>query len=262
LAVEDFLLFIDGQSVTSGIATTTLAPGSYAVTETADAGYAASVWGGDCAADGTITLADGDVATCTITNDDIAVVLPSASLTVTKTVVNDDDGTLTVADFPLFIGGQRVTSGVASTTLAPGAHVVTETEDARYVASDWGGDCAADGTITLADGDVATCTITNDDIEAVVNGGGGGGGSGGSSRRRRAAEPVASTPAPVATTTTPLAATTSVTSGGGVSPGFPNTGFGPDNSIPYTVASVGAIGCALVVWTLRRRVAIATIDAV
>ena len=51
-------------------------------------GYAASDWGGDCAADGTITLLPGDDKTCTITNDDIA-----PKLTLVKTVVNDNGGT-------------------------------------------------------------------------------------------------------------------------------------------------------------------------
>ena len=44
----------------------------YTASETTQTGYAASAWGGDCAADGTITLLPGDDKTCTITNDDIA----------------------------------------------------------------------------------------------------------------------------------------------------------------------------------------------
>ena len=104
----------------------------------------------------------GDTATCTITNDDIAPVL-----TVTKTVINDNGGTLVVADFPLFVDGGAVTSGATNTYLA-GVHTVSETGDPGY-AGTIGGDCAADGTITLAVGDTATCTITNDDIAPVLN---------------------------------------------------------------------------------------------
>ncbi|PIR77294.1 MAG: hypothetical protein COU30_03260, partial [Candidatus Magasanikbacteria bacterium CG10_big_fil_rev_8_21_14_0_10_38_6] len=55
---------------------------------------------------------------------------------------------------------------------------ISETSNSGYTAA-IGGDCAADGTITLALGDVKTCTITNDDITPVVvppisSGGGGG----------------------------------------------------------------------------------------
>jgi LPXTG-motif cell wall-anchored protein len=48
-------------------------------------------------------------------------------------------------------------------TLEPGDYVVSETPIDGYTAGDWGGDCAADGSITLEEGDEAECTITNDD---------------------------------------------------------------------------------------------------
>ena len=86
-------------------------------------------------------------------------------LTVTKVVVNDDGGTKIVGDFPLFVDGGSVTSGAAN-SFSAGAHTVSETTDPGYSAF-IGGDCAADGTITLAPGDVKTCTITNDDIVTV-----------------------------------------------------------------------------------------------
>ena len=35
---------------------------------------------------------------------------------------------------------------------------------ADYDAGNWSGDCAPNGSITLALGENATCTITNDDI--------------------------------------------------------------------------------------------------
>src|SRR3989338_604272 len=83
------------------------------------------------------------------------------TLTVVKVVTNDNGGTSVAADFPLFIDGMSVTSGVASTTTV-GAHTVSETGQVGY-AGTIGGDCAADGTVTLAGGDNKTCTITNDD---------------------------------------------------------------------------------------------------
>lgn len=173
---------------------------------------------------GTVTT-----AVDTITAPSCAAPAPTASLTVTKTVVNDDGGTMTVSDFPLFVGGLSVTSGVATTTLAPGTYTVSETGDAGYAASVWGGDCAADGTITLADGDDLECTITNDDIAAVVSeedSSGGGGSSGGGSRRVRTASPEGS-----ATATPTLAAPPAVPE----VPGLPNTGLGPADSTTSAV---------------------------
>ena len=85
-----------------------------------------------------------------------------AKLTVTKVVVNDDDGTATVSDFPLFVSGVAVTSG-AQNEFPAGTYTVSETGKAGYTAT-IGGDCAADGSITLAANDVKACTITNDDV--------------------------------------------------------------------------------------------------
>jgi len=155
--VSDFPLFIDGSPVTSGVANT-VSVGSHTASETTQAGYAASSWSGDCNPDGTITLTPGQNATCTITNDDVG-----PTLKLVKTVVNDDGGTKVVSDFPLFIDGSPVTSGVANPATV-GSHTASETTQAGYAASSWSGDCNPDGTITLTPGQNATCTITNDDI--------------------------------------------------------------------------------------------------
>ena len=84
-------------------------------------------------------------------------------LTLIKTVVNDDGGSLGVSDFPLFISGTPATSGVAM-TLSPGDYVAGETNRPGYAASAWGGNCDTAGNVTLSAGDNKTCTITNDDI--------------------------------------------------------------------------------------------------
>ena len=89
-------------------------------------------------------------------------------MTVFKTVQNDNGGLLDVADFPLFVGSVPVTSGVANNINA-GVYVVSETNQPGYLAGAWGGDCAADGTITLNVGDNKVCTITNDDIPPDLN---------------------------------------------------------------------------------------------
>ena len=226
------------------------------------AGYTPSSWSGDCAANGTITLAPGDTATCTITNDDVAPKLtlkkvvssgnalasqfdlkvndgtgavtltqntphdlmantpyaltedgPSnyaldslvckdgagatiagvdaqnnsialdegadvtctftnseqqATLRLVKTIDNGDGGTATFSDFQAKVDGNDVGWDVP-VGLAPGAHTASEFMNVSgYTAGSWGGDCAADGSITLANGDVKTCTITNDDIPPTL----------------------------------------------------------------------------------------------
>jgi uncharacterized repeat protein (TIGR01451 family) len=143
-----------------------LTPAAYVVSEDLNASYAKS-FSGDCDALGNVTLAPGDSKTCTITNDDVAIIPPQ--LTVTKVVVNNNGGTKVISDFPLFIDGGGVTSGVANATTV-GLHTVSETADLGY-ANTITGDCALDGTITLAPGDALTCIITNDDIapQLIVN---------------------------------------------------------------------------------------------
>ncbi len=169
--VSDFPLFVDGGAVTSGVQNT-FSTGAHTVSETTDPTYTAVI-SGDCAADGSITLAANDVKVCTITNT-----FNAPKLTVTKVVVNTGGGTKVVSDFPLFVDGGAVTSGVQN-TFSTGPHSVSETGDPAYTAV-ISGDCAADGSITLAANDVKACTITNTFIapkltvtKVVVNTGGG-----------------------------------------------------------------------------------------
>jgi hypothetical protein len=164
-AASDFTINVSGTNVSlSSFAGSedgvdvTLDAGSYAVTETSLPGYAQS-GSVDCSG----TIAEGETKTCTITNNDIATSDDIApQLIVNKVVINDNGGTNVISDFSLFIDGNSVTSGVANVTTI-GLHTVSEISDAGYTTT-IGGDCAADGTITLALGDVMTCTITNDDI--------------------------------------------------------------------------------------------------
>ncbi len=155
-AVSDFPLFVDDTSVTSGIQNG-FNVGAYVVSETQQYGYEGAI-GGDCAANGTITLNPGDVKSCTITNNDI-----QPRLTVTKIVVNDNGGTKAVSDFPLFVDDTPVISGVQNGFNA-NTYEVSETEQFGY-AGTIGGDCDSEGSVTLVAGDVKTCTITNNDIQ-------------------------------------------------------------------------------------------------
>lgn len=169
--ISQFPLFIDGGSVTSGVANTTTA-GLHTVSEPTDPGYTATI-GGDCAANGTITLALGDVKTCTITNNDIAPVLH-----LRKTVINDSGGTAVNTAWTLTATG---TSGLptnlsGSTPVDSGATFKADTYTlsesggpSGYTASTYscvknGASAVVNNSITLATGDNATCTIINDDI--------------------------------------------------------------------------------------------------
>ena len=139
--------------------TITVEPGAYTVAESGPTGYAAS-FSLDC--EGTIAL--GETKTCTVTNDDIA-----GSLTVNKVVAPSSD----TGRFNLQIDGVTAGTGTnvgdgGSTGAVPvnaGAHTVSETAGTATVLSHYvttiGGDCGADGTISLALAESKTCTITN-----------------------------------------------------------------------------------------------------
>ncbi|MFN7160685.1 MAG: sortase domain-bontaining protein [Candidatus Gracilibacteria bacterium] len=145
-----------------------LDPGTYAVSEDALAGYTVT-YSGDCDAAGNIILASENDRTCTVTNNDIA---PS-TITVTKVVINDSGRTKVIADFPLFINGAPVVSGITN-TLAPAIYTVTETADPNYTQS-FSGDCNALGIVTLNVSEARFCIITNNDIPFPPTSGGGGG---------------------------------------------------------------------------------------
>ncbi len=165
--VSDVTLFVDGNAVTSGDASAVSA-GTHTVTESGPSGYVGT-FGGDCDAQGSVTVAIGDNAVCTLTNDD-----QPATITVTKVVVNDDNGTSEVSDFPLFVDNTQVTSGVAANFDA-GTYVIGETNSSGYT-STYSGDCDANGNLTVGVGESADCTITNNDVH-VDDGGEGGGGN-------------------------------------------------------------------------------------
>ena len=157
----DFQAYIDSDPVAWGVAQS-LDAGSYTASEGGLAGYTASDWGGDCAADGSIILQPGDVKGCSISNDD-----QPATLTLSKLVANDDGGTAVAGDFQAYIDSDPVAWGVAQ-SLDAGSDTASEDGLAGYTASDWGGDCAADGSIILQPGDVKSCSISNDDQPATL----------------------------------------------------------------------------------------------
>jgi hypothetical protein len=164
-AVGDFPLFVDGNGVASGVQTTVSA-GPHTVSETPDPTYTAVI-GGDCGTDGSITLAAGDVKSCTITNT-----FKAPKLTVTKVVLNDHGGTGVPGNWTLAVTSSNGGSGVGS---APGSGTGTAyTLEAgkTYSVAESGGpsgysaskstDCT--NLVPTAGGNY-TCTIINDDIQ-------------------------------------------------------------------------------------------------
>ncbi|HKG80152.1 MAG TPA: hypothetical protein VKA78_12050, partial [Pyrinomonadaceae bacterium] len=137
----------------------TLNAGSYNVTESGPAGYAAS-FSAYCSG----TLINGETKTCTVTNNDI-----SPTLRVIKDVVPDTDGGLFNLRIDGVTAGTGANAGDGGTTgfvpVNAGNHTVSETAGTATTLSDYdsliGGDCAANGTVSLALAQNKTCTITN-----------------------------------------------------------------------------------------------------
>ena len=105
---------------------------------------------------------------CVITNDDIP-----PSLTLVKVVINDNGGTAVAADFTLSANGPTPISGAGGATSGPdfsaGSYALSETIVAGYTASAWvcSGGSQSGASIALANGESATCTITNNDSKAA-----------------------------------------------------------------------------------------------
>ncbi len=128
--------------------------GSYSIAGDSLSGYTSSA-SPDCSG----SVAAGSNKVCTITYNDIST---HATLTVQANIKNDNGGTKTISDFPLFVDGVSRTSGQPF-TVSVGQHTATNTEVAGYTASSWGYHCASDGKINLTAGDNKTCIITYDD---------------------------------------------------------------------------------------------------
>lgn len=171
--ISDFVLKIDGNTVTSGVANEVSA-GAHTASEVNLSGYTASSWGGDCNSDGTISLTLGDSKTCTITNDD-----QPGTLIVRKVVTNDNGGNLECDDFSFAYNAAGAipfeTDCENQITVPAGTYNVTEPAVSGYATGY--SNCSG---MVIPNGGSATCTITNDDqtasltvIKHVVNDNGG-----------------------------------------------------------------------------------------
>ena len=178
----DFTLSASGPTPISGAggADSDVNAGSYTLSETTLPGYTAGAWscsGGTFTAPDKIALANGESATCEITNDD-----QPAKLKVIKHVTNDNGGTATAGDFTLDSGGANDSpddfagsEAGTTVTLDAGSYSVSETGPSGYSAS-YSSDCSG----SIANGEEKTCTVTNDDqpahlklVKVVVNDNGG-----------------------------------------------------------------------------------------
>ena len=183
-SADDWTLTAAGPTGFSGMGTASSGAsfdaGTYDLSESGPSGYTASAW--DCVGGSlegaAVTVGLGVDVTCTIINDDAA-----PSLTLVKVVTNDNGGTAVAADWTLTASGPTGFSGDGNATsgadFEAGTYDLSEDGPSGYDASDW--DCdggTQDGdSVTLALGESATCTITNDDqaatliVEKVVSGG-------------------------------------------------------------------------------------------
>ncbi len=174
-ADTDWTLAANGPTPISGVegaAAVTAAvvePGQYTLSESGGpAGYVGSTYscvknGGAPVVSNSITLAAGDDAICTITNDD-----QQAYITVVKEVTNDNGGDAQPNDFNLTLEGNAVSSGVA-VPVNPGTYTAAETLLPGYSFEGFSGDCDSAGDVTVALGQSKTCTLTNDDIAPVLH---------------------------------------------------------------------------------------------
>lgn len=94
----------------------------------------------------------------------------TGTINVVKLVINDNGRTKTIADFPLFINGTSVVSGVTNNfsflnNFTP--YTVSETSNVQYTQT-FSGDCDEDGLVYLDPAENAFCIVTNDDIGAPV----------------------------------------------------------------------------------------------
>jgi len=170
---------IQGVMGTPAITNATVPIGTYALSETGPAGYSGSQYA--CSVDGrasvlgnTITLANGQNAVCTITNDDIA-----PRLTLVAQVINDNGGSAVPGDVGLSATGPTPISGpsgsarVTNAAVNAGSYTLDVTAPPNYEAGDYscminGGAPVAGNSITLSLADIAVCTVTVEDMNPMV----------------------------------------------------------------------------------------------
>jgi hypothetical protein len=152
-----------------------VAPGTHQVSESAGTDTSLSDYdstiGGACAADGSVTLAAGETATCTITNVRTSTKPPlPPEDTGTVTIVKRCSPAGTQGHFQAELDEQvfRIACGQSTgpVEIEVGDHrvgevVALDNNTTGTFATTIGGDCAADGSFTLSAGGHVTCIVTN-----------------------------------------------------------------------------------------------------
>lgn len=158
--VSDFPLFVDSTSVTSG-QVLEVAVGNHTVSETNSNAYTSTI-SGDCANNGVVTVAAGETKTCTITNND-----KPATLIVKKVLDLKYNGSAVASDFVFSVNGADAVNfeadGQNDLTVNAGTYSISEAAVDGYTPSY--SNCSR---VTVANGETATCTITNSDLPATL----------------------------------------------------------------------------------------------
>lgn len=172
-----------GSTTTYTADTLYVPPGTYTLSELDFDGYTEGAWSctvgtvGSSAFDaGSVTLAFGEQTVCSIINDDVA-----PTLTLAKTVINDNGGVLADTDFSLSIDAAVVTNGAATTVAANTPILISELDVDGYVEGTWSctdatgltsslptAGLATGESIVLESGSDVTCAISNDDIAPTL----------------------------------------------------------------------------------------------
>ena len=160
---------ISGSEGDSAVTNAVVTPGTYDLSESGGpATYDASAWvctGGTQVDGDTVTVAAGEDAVCTITNDD-----QPGTLIVEKVLINDDGGTRTVTSFRFSIDGGASQSfefdAQNDVAVSAGTHSVLEDAAPGYITTysnsqNANADCNG---LVIANGGTVTCTITNNDV--------------------------------------------------------------------------------------------------
>lgn len=150
-----------------------LQAGDYTVVENSATGFT-TTYSGDCNGAGQVTIVADGSKTCTVTNTGV-----QPKLTLNKTIVNnsgtgevlDDTAFTLTATGPTSISGVEGNAAVTNAGVNVGTYTLSETGptgdyNASYSCLVNGNGVAVDQgnpQVTLALGDVAVCTITNDD---------------------------------------------------------------------------------------------------
>jgi hypothetical protein len=158
--VPDFTVLLNGAPVVSGVANFVVSTTTTSlVDKIAKDGYRASTWSGDCAADGTIVVAENSDKKCEITFDDAT----TGQITLSAIIDNSKGGSATPSDFAYYINDQLVSLGTI--TRAAGTVRLTNDIKPNYASKGWS--CDLNGNVNIPDNGSVSCTVTFEYIPSV-----------------------------------------------------------------------------------------------